>query len=219
MLFFYMGTVVFCVLLILLAHYAPRRRFFLVSVLVLAAIGGLTYTLWPAHEEKPTISAAELEQHEQQQQIFAGWYADYQKDLGELDRNWTQYHHILEDFKEDNISIQTTYLRLNQLEEESRRTQEHIAQHNPPLALNNECYDQLAVVVRRTNDYAAAQHRAIALTRAAADPATLRSNDQEEQSRLLQMVMIRESPAGLFTAPEISRIRELLATPKMQEES
>lgn len=66
--------------------------------------------------------------------------------------------------------------------------------------------------MKKTNAYADAQYRTIVLTKAAADPARLRTNDQSEQSRLLQAVMIRESPVGLYTAKEIAAIRDYLNT-------
>ena len=69
-------------------------------------------------------------------------------------------------------------------------------------------------LVRKAHAYADAQHRAIALTRAAADPANLSTDDQEEQSHMLQAVMIRESPPALFIADEIAAIRDYLAIPE-----
>jgi len=38
--------------------------------------------------------------------------------------------------------------------------------------------------------------------------------DQQEQSQLLQMVMIKESPVKLFIADEVSAIRQQLELPK-----
>ena len=147
---------------------------------------------------------------QQQQQIFADWYVGYQRDIDELDRNWQWYHHIIEDFKEDNISIQTAYVRLSQLDQDSQKIRERIEHNAPPIALNDGCYDLLIEVMKKTTDYADAQYRTIVLTKAAADPARLRTNDQAEQSRLLQAIMIRESPVGLYTAKEIAAIREYL---------
>ena len=68
--------------------------------------------------------------------------------------------------------------------------------------------------MHKAHAYADAQHRAIALTRAAADPANLSTDDQEEQSHMLQAVMIRESPPALFIADEIAAIRDYLAIPE-----
>ena len=131
-----------------------------------------------------------------------------------LDRNWQRYHKILADFKADIISIQTAYLRLAQLEKDSQALDTRIAGRTPPLALNDFCYDQSIELVRKAHAYADAQHRAIALTRAAADPANLSTDDQEEQSHMLQAVMIRESPPALFIADEIAAIRDYLAIPE-----
>lgn len=79
-----------------------------------------------------------------------------------------RYHKILADFKADIISIQTAYLRLAQLEKDSQALDTRIAGRTPPLALNDFCYDQSIELVRKAHAYADAQHRAIALTRAAA---------------------------------------------------
>ena len=39
------------------------------------------------------------------------------------------------------------------------------------------------------------------------------ASEQAEQSKILQAVMIRESPVGLYTAKEIIAIREYLSLP------
>ena len=130
-----------------------------------------------------------------------------------MDHNWQQYHRILSDFKADNISIQTIYLRLTQLENEAAKTKNSLRQLNPPISLSDNNYDLLIEVMKKTRKYATEQHRTISLTRAAADPAGPLPEKQEDQSRLLEEVMIRESPSGLFTAAEISSIRDNLSLP------
>ena len=152
----------------------------------------------------------------QEQQVFAAWYENYQRDLNELDRNWQWYHHILESFKEDNISLQTVYTRLKQLELDSIQLRDRMAARKVPLELSDYTYDQTAQLLAKTNDYINAQYRTIALTKAAADPALMPTKDQAEQSRLLQTVMIRESPVRLFVAEEIEAIRHQLELPQEQ---
>lgn len=212
----YIGAIVAVLLLVLLYHYIPSRRIFFCFFLVLCAASAIVFFCWPKphHSSDIVISQEERTERAQQQQIFAAWYENYQKDIDSLDHNWQQYHKILSDFKADIISIQTTYLRLSQLEKDSQALEDRINGRTPPLALNDYCYDQSIELVRKAHDYADAQHRAIALTRAAADPANLRTDDQEEQSRMLQAVMIRESPPALFIADEIAAIRENLALPE-----
>ena len=68
-------------------------------------------------------------------------------------------------------------------------------------------------MVRTLDAYAEAQQKTITLTRAASDPQRMPTDDQEEQNRLLQTVMEKESPVGLFTAEEIAEIRNGLAIP------
>ena len=211
----YIGAAVAVVLLALLYRYIPSRKVFFAFFLVLCAASAIVFFLWPApHRNSDAVVSQEVREERQQQQVFAVWYTDYQKDLEDLDRNWQRYHKILADFKADIISIQTAYLRLAQLEKDSQALDTRIASRTPPLALNDFCYDQSIELVRKAHAYADAQHRAIALTRAAADPANLSTDDQEEQSHMLQAVMIRESPPALFIADEIAAIRDYLAIPE-----
>ena len=108
----YMMALAALILLILLYRYLPNKKIFACFCLTLAAAGLIVYYVWPRPEPpKTALSESEQWERSQQQQIFAAWYAGYQKDLNELDRNWQWYHHILENFKENNISIQTTYQR------------------------------------------------------------------------------------------------------------
>ncbi len=203
------------VLLLLLYRYLHSQKIFVCFCLTLLVAGFIAYRCWPAPENvHAPLSDAERYEMQQQQQIFTTWYAQYQQDLAELDRNWQWYHQIIESFKADNISIQTCFLRLKQLDQDSANLRDRIAQHKPPLALNDACYDQLAEVMKKTNLYAEAQYRTIALTRAAADPANLKTDDQTAQSRMLQTIMIRESPVGLYTAKEITSIRQYLELPE-----
>jgi len=206
-------------LLLLLYHYLPNKKIFACFCLTLLLAGGIAYKFWPAPPPTPApISEQERYELMQQQQLFAAWYADYQRDLDELDRNWRWYHQIIENFKSDNISIQTTFVRLKQLDQDSQQLRDRIALHAPPVALNDGCYDLLTEVVNKTNAYADAQYRTIALTRAAADPANLKTDNQAEQSRMLQTIMIRESPVGLYTAKEITAIRQYLDIPEEKSE-
>ena len=218
MLVYLLAAVGLC-LLLLLYHYLPNKKIFACFCLTLLLAGGIAYKYWPAPEPTPApISEQERYELMQQQQIFAAWYADYQRDLDELDRNWRWYHQIIENFKADNISIQTTFVRLKQLDQDSQQLRDRIALHVPPVALNDGCYDLLTEVVNKTNAYADAQYRTIALTRAAADPANLKTDNQTEQSRMLQTIMIRESPVGLYTAKEITAIRQYLDIPEEKGE-
>ncbi|MDD6135217.1 MAG: hypothetical protein PUB49_11125 [Selenomonadaceae bacterium] len=209
--FLYLLLIIGLILLGLLYRYLPSKRIFFFFCLTLFAAGSIAFFLWPVKTPEPSVmTEEELNYQTEQQQIFATWYAGYQKDLNELDRNWQWYHNILENFKEDNISIQTTYVRLKQLEQDSQLLRNRINHKVPPLALNDGCYDLLIEVMKKTNAYADAQYRTIALTKAAADPANLRTTDQAEQSRMLQSIMIREQPVGLYTAKEIAAIRDFL---------
>lgn len=201
------------ILLFLLYHYTPKKSWFWAFCVLLAAAAALTWTLYPREAPKPVITAEERADNAEQQKIFSDWYAGYQKDLTALDHNWQQYHRILEDFRRDIISIQTAYVRLGALEQNEGALRARIAGNNPPVALHDNIYDLAVQMTKKTNAYAEAQYRTIALTKAAADPNRLKSDDQEEQSRTLEAVMNRESPSALFIADEIASIRDILTLP------
>ena len=86
-----------------------------------------------------------------------------------------------------------------------------IEKNAPPIELSDAVYDHLAAILSATDDYAAAQQKAITLTRAAADPATIKEKDPAQQGRLLDLVMLRESPVALFIEDDIIAVRDYFA--------
>ena len=210
----YLLAAILVVLLVLLYHYLPNKRIYACFCVTLAALGILSYLFFPHAPKQEVMTDEQKYDIFQQQQIFATWYAGYQKNIKDLDHNWRWYHQILEDFKEDNISIQTTYVRLKQLEEDEKMLVTRIAESAPPLELHDANYDLTTAMLQKTKAYAEAQQKTITLTRAASDPQRLTTDDQEEQSRQLQTVMEKESPVGLFTAEEIAEIQSGLAIPE-----
>ena len=202
-------------LLYLLYRYLPNRKIFVIFCLTLAGAGAFAFFSYQKPVE-PVVSEAEKYEIQQQQQIVSKWYDEYKKSIEQLDHNWQQYHNILENFKEDNISIQTTYVRLTQLEKEAAAAHERIARLSPPTELNNTNYDLAAAVQQKAEIYANTQYQAISKTKTAADPAQQLTDNQEEQSRMLEETMIRESPTGLFTASDITALRDNLTLPAEQ---
>ena len=192
------------ILLFVLYKKTRSRKAFYGFALTIALAGAIAYFAWPA-AQAPQGGITDEQRYAimQEQQVFAAWYEGYQKD-----------HHILESFKEDNISLQTVYALLKQLERDSNQLRDRMAARKVPLELSDYTYDQTAQLLQKTNDYVSAQCRAISLTRAAADPALMPAAEQPQQSQLLQTVMIRESPVKLFIADEISAIRHQLELPK-----
>ncbi len=199
----YLLAAILVVLLLILYRYLPNKRIYACFCVTLAVLGALCYAFFPRAPQAEAMTEEQIYDLQQQQQIFATWYAGYQKDVKDLDHNWRWYH-----------SIQTAYVRLKQLEEDEKALTSRIADSAPPLELHDNFYDLTASIVQKTKAYAEAQQKAITLTRAASDPQRMPTDDQEEQNRLLQTVMEKESPVGLFTAEEIAEIRSGLAIPE-----
>ena len=207
-------AVICLVLLALLYHYMPSRKVFYFFTLSLVLTACVAYFANQVRTEEPVLTEAEKYEIQIQQKIFMDWYASYQKKIDQLDRHWQWYHAIAEDFQEESIDIQTAYLRLKQLEEDSRLLRDQIHEMAPPEAMHDPCYDLMIEIIRKTNVYAEAQLRTIILSRAVIDPAHLQTDDPAEQRQSLKDVMIKESPVGLFTANEISQIKNNLTIPE-----
>ncbi len=200
-------------LLFLLHRFLPSRKVFFLFLLVIAAAGAFAW-FYPREASPPAATPEERAHLARQQAIVSEWFAQYQGLVEQLDHNWQQYHRILSDFDEDVISVETAYTRLRQLEFPAAQVAGTLEQMDPPVELDDASYDIVTDMIFKTRAYANAQLRTIRLTAGAADPATLLSNQQEEQSRRLRDVMITESPAGLFTAENIKALRESVALPE-----
>ena len=197
-------------LLIILFRYLPRRVF-LIFVTLLAVLSGIVFRIQTAEREPEPLTIEERATIARDQELFTPWWGTYQKQIAELDRNWTRYHQILTDAKEGESNLAITYARLVDLERDTQDLRTHIEKNVPPTELSDRVYDPIAVIVRKTNDYAAAEQKAITLTRAAADPAAMREQNPAEQARLLELVMLRESPVALFISDEVGIIRRYFA--------
>lgn len=197
-------------LLFLIQRFFPRRNIFAIFCVVLLCAGAAFY-MTQAEKTEP-MTAEEREHIAEQQMLVADWYADYQWMIDEMDHNWRQYHRILSDFDADVIDLTTAYERLNELDTEAVKTLDTLERMEPPLKLDDENYDLVTAIILKTRAYATEQRHTIRHTANVADPEHQLTDVQEEQSRRLRDVMRSESPAGLFTAKEISALRENVET-------
>ncbi len=197
-------------LLFLVQRFFPKRGIFAIFCAVLTAAGIAFYTT--QEEKQEPITDAQRIHLAEQQMIVADWYAEYQGLIEQMDHNWKQYHLILADFNEDIIDLTTTRERLDELDETALSILDTLAEMEPPLALDDENYDLVTAIILKTRSYAAAQRQTIRHTANLADPEHQVTEVQEEQSRRLRDVMRSESPAGLFTAKELSTLRDNVDT-------
>lgn len=206
----YILAILVILLLIILFRYLPRRVF-LIFVTLLIVLGGIVFRIQTAERTPEPLTLEERAAIAREQELFTPWWGTYQKQIAELDRNWMRYHQILSDAKEGETDLEITYVRLVDLERDTQELRARIEHNAPPTELSNRVYDPLAVILAKTNDYAAAEQKAITLTRAAADPAAMKEQNPAEQARLLELVMLRESPVALFISDEVGLIRRYFA--------
>ena len=204
------GAVAVILLLCLARRFFPKRGVFAIFCAVLAAAGAAFYL---TQETKSEPMTAEERAHlAEQQMLVADWYAEYQGFIEQMDHNWKQYHRILSDFDADVIDLTAAHERLDALDESALATLERLKEMEPPLALDDENYDLVTEIILKARVYANAQRQTIRHTADVADPELQITEIQEEQSRRLRDVMRSESPAGLFTAKEISALRDHVDT-------
>ena len=199
------GCLALALLFLLGRRFFPKKKIFAIFCAILIGIGGF---LAVGRHERPNPAAADRTHAAKQQMLVAEWHEEYQRLIVEMDRNWQQYHRILSDFDKDAISLAVTHERLKELSDASRLTLEKVEKMSPPLELDDENYDLMTAIMEKTRLYAEAQQITIRHTANVADPMLQLSAAQEDQSRRLRDVMRSESPAGLFTAKELSALKE-----------
>lgn len=211
----FIAAILICLLLLLVLYRnLPNKKIFyafcLVLVLTIGAIG--QSLIFPSEAEPPSEIA--LRRIAVQQQIFDDWYTDYKKQLDSLDYNWSQCQSIVNDYHNDNISLNTTYTRLNLLEHQAQVTQQALERLSPPVSLDDASYDLSASLLNKTIAYSEKQVSAITALKANADPAHANVDNHEAESRILRETMLRNGPDALFTASEINSIRQNLTLPE-----
>lgn len=199
--------------LIALYKFFPTRKIFAVFCLILVFIFGVSAFIHHKKNEQEIITREQIELIRKQQDIFGEWYTNYQKNIDQLDRNWQLYYHIVDTLKNAEVYEYTTYEQLKELEWLAIDEQVKIYNLEVPPELDDECHILLSAVIHKTKIYSDAQVRIISLVCAVANPDNAEDFDLAEVNRKIKDITIRESPAGLFTAAEISEIRDKLTVP------
>ena len=207
--FFSIATVI----LILLYRFLPNRKVFMYFCVLMIFVFGVSSFLQYKRNEQQMITREQIEEIREQQQIFAEWYASYQKDIEQLDRNWQLYYNLVETLKTAEIYEYSTYEQLNELEWAAVDEQVKIYNLKIPPELDAESHELLARVIQKTKIYSDAQVKVISSVRIAANPEGVENFDLEALNKKIKDITIREAPAGLFTATEISAIRDKLVVP------
>lgn len=211
----FIAAVLICLLLLLVLYRnLPNKKVFYGFCLVLAlTIGAIGQSLLFQPKAEPPSEIA-LRRIAAQQQIFDDWYTSYKKQLDSLDYNWAQGQKIVNDYHNDNISLNTAYTRLNLLEHQAQVTNQELSKLVPPISLDDTNYDLAASILNKTIAYSEKQLAAITALKANANPANLSTDNHEEESRILWETMLRNGPDALFTAAETNSLRQNLTIPE-----
>lgn len=194
-----------------LYKFLPNRKIFLYFCATFWIIFCISAFVQSQRNEAETVSRAQIEETLQQQQIFSEWYADYQKEIDHLDRNWQLFYSIIANLKTAEIYELSTYEQFSELELDALDEQKNIQALQVPKNLNQEYSELILEIIKKTQSYVDAQTKTISAVRMAADPEHFK--DLKILNRVIKDIIIRQAPAGLFTATEIAAIREMLTVP------
>ena len=103
----YVLTILVILLLIILFRYLPHRAF-LLFVTLLVVLGGIVVHSLPHESPPPVLTPEERSVIARDQEFFTPWWGTYQKQIAELDRNWTRYHQIIADAKAGESELAVT---------------------------------------------------------------------------------------------------------------
>ena len=209
-------TAIFITLILIgYAIYIEFRSKKMIALFLISILGASIFVLM-THVTTPAATTMTLEQKNQflqQQHTFIDWYTNYKKDIDTMDSNWQQYDKILQSFKNDDISIQTVYLRLTQLQEQSLALKNKFLQQKPPESLEDTNYTLTAKIIEKTSNYITMQTDVITKSKSAVDPSNLKTKNHDEQVQILERIMTIGAPTPLTIADEVSVLKENLTLP------
>lgn len=209
----YILSIIGVIVLVTLYKFFPNRKIFTYFCILLIFVFCVSAFIQYKNSEKRIMTREQIEVIRFQQKIFGDWYANYQKNIDALDRNWQIYYQIVENLKTAEIYEYSTYEQLNDLKLSAVAEQLKIYNLEIPKELDEEDTVLLSNVITKTKIYSDAQVKTISAVCAAADPNEEDDLDLQTLNKKIKDITIRESPAGLFTAAEISAIRDKLTVP------
>lgn len=209
----YILSIIGVLILAALYRFFPNKKIFTYFCFLLIIVFCVSAFIQYKTSEQRIMTREQIEEIRLQQNIFGNWYAEYQKDIEVLDRNWQLYYQIVESLKTAEIYEYSTYEQLQDLKLSAVDEQLKIYDLEVPKELDDECHILLAEVIKKTKIYSDAQVKIISAVCGAANPDNSENFDLQVLNKFIKEITIRESPAGLFTAKEISEIRDRLTVP------
>ena len=209
----YILSIIGVAVLVTLYKFFPNRKIFTYFCISLAVVFCASAFINHKTSEQRIMTRDQIESIRYQQKIFGDWYAAYQKNIDALDRNWQLYYQIAETLKTAEIYEYSTYEQLKELEVAAIDEQMKIYNLEVPRELDDESHILLSSVINKTKIYSDAQVKIISSVCVAANPEGAEDFDLAALNRKIKDITLRESPAGLFTATEISAIRDKLVVP------
>lgn len=202
-------------LLVLERNIESRPVFFAFCLSLVTAISILSYAYMASTSSYTEPDESTIRHIKAQQQAFGEWYTVYKKKMENLDYYWVLYHRIQKDFKDERISRAEAYHQLTTLETDVSSLHGEIYQLAPPISLDDNNYDLTTSLLQKTKAYSEAQLKTVRATKMAADPDKNQESSHEQQVDLMQDALLLNAPDMLFTASEITALRDNLTIPEV----
>lgn len=188
------------------------KKFFPIFLIFTLAVA--SFFLSPLRTgNSPEITPEHKAQIVSEQVSIAAWYTDYKKDLTQIDLLWLQYHKSLAAFTNDEISIQTLFIRLSELEKKLDACHGKYDKMLPPASLRPETENVLAEIIEKTKNSINRQNTVIKHSLGQIAANEFKAQPHETQAQALNKIMVLDSPPNLDIATEISYLQDLLIIP------
>lgn len=206
----------FLLLLLLCSYFCLKKlglkKFF--PIFLIFTLATASFFLSPLRKgNSPEITPEYKAQIVEEQVKVAAWYTDYKKDLTQIDFLWQQYHKSLAAFINDEISIQTLFIRLLELEKKLDAYQAQYQKMPLPDALRPETEATLTKIAVKTEGSIRLQNTVIknSIKEISSDP--FKKSPQQKQAENLTKIMVLGTPPNLDIAGEITGLQALLTIP------
>lgn len=191
----------------------PRRVFYLFAAIILICTA-VIFSFWNGQKQN-TATEQQRMQILSEQSFFITWYENYKHSVEDIDRVWTKYNSIIEDFSDKKISPAKLQQELMKNQKEALQLQEEIKNALPPQELSDNNYKLCYNVLEKTREYLAVQIDTINKTVQFVSMPDFQAKQPQEQRQGIDNIRILSAPANLNIASEISAVRDSLNLPDL----
>lgn len=211
-------TAVIMILIIVASYFAdrryPQKRIYIIPCGILLLCSVVAYTSWTTPSYTPPISEQQRMAILNEQPYFITWYNQHKEIIHKLDRFCINYHKIISDYKNNNLSTDETLERLQRLYIESNTFHQSLTNLLPPTELSQNNYILVYQILEKTRIYS---YKINETTRQSIDVLAQSQNenlDKEITLNNLNRIYAIEGPIILDINNEVAQTKDNLTIPE-----